>query len=431
MGAAGRDFHNFNVIYKNDQTVEVVAFTAAQIPYISNRTYPLAGDLYPDGIPIYPEEQLPELIKRLKADAVVFSYSDISHIDLMHKASAVIALGADFILLGSTRTMLKSVKPVISVCAVRTGSGKSGVTKLIVKRLSTLGLKTVTVRHPMPYGDLRKERVQRFATTADMTEAGCTLEEMEEYEHLIEAGIVVYAGVDYAAILKEAEQEADVIVWDGGNNDFPFFEPSLEIVVTDPLRPGHEITYHPGEVNLRRADVIIINKVNTALTTDAETVRKNAATVNPKAVIISTESVVTVDGALDIAGKKAVIIEDGPTLTHGEMTYGAGIIAAKEMKAVPVDAREYAVGAIKDVFAKYPALDSVIPAMGYSPEQVKDLETSVNNTPADIVMIATPVDLSRIIKFNKPAVRVRYEVKETSEPGLGGIVADFIASFKS
>lgn len=428
MGAAGRDFHNFNLCYRDDAESEVIAFTATQIPYIDERRYPpeLSGPLYPEGIPIYPEEELERLIKENKADDVVFSYSDVPHEYVMHKASLVAALGANFVIPGSTKTMLTSTKPVISVCAVRTGCGKSGVTRFLSEIIQEAGKKAVAIRHPMPYGDLAAQKVQRFTTVAEMKEADCTIEEMEEYEHLVDAGVVVYAGVDYGEILKAAEAEADVIIWDGGNNDLPFIQPDLEIVVADPMRPGHESLYHPGEANMRRADVIIINKVNSAEADDISSVRKAAAKLNPDAKIIETASIVVAEDSETLKGKKVLVVEDGPTLTHGGMTLGAGIIAARQFGAKPVDPRPYAVGSLKKTYAKYPALTDILPAMGYSDEQRSELSSTINATPADFVLIATPVDLSRIVEIKTPAIRVRYSVEDTSTPGLKGVITDFL-----
>ncbi|MBI5599468.1 MAG: GTPase [Deltaproteobacteria bacterium] len=430
MGAAGRDFHNFNVCFRDDPSYDVAAFTATQIPFIQGRVYPplLSGPLYPEGIPVYPEEELPRIIREHSVDTVVFSYSDVSHEYVMHRASLVIALGADFTLLGADKTMLESVRPVISVCAVRTGAGKSAITRKICRIIKKAGKKAVAIRHPMPYGDILKQRVQRFASVEDMAAAGATIEEMEEYEHLIEAGITVYAGVAYAEILKAAEKEADIIVWDGGNNDLPFIKPGLEIVVTDPMRPGHETLYHPGEANLRRAGVVIINKVNTARPQDVETVRENIRLTNPGARVFETASVITVEGKERLRGKRVLVIEDGPTLTHGGMTFGAGVIAARTSGAVTVDPRPHARGSIKEVFVQYPALHDLLPAMGYRDFQIRELEETINSTPADMVLIATPVDLARLIKINKPAVRVRYDVEDVKSPGLKEAVESFLQS---
>ena len=426
MGAAGRDFHNFNTCFRENPDYRVVAFTATQIPFIDERLYPkeLSGPLYPEGIPIYPEEKLAELIKQKFVDTVVFSYSDVSYDDLMHRASLVTSLDANFVLLGAERSMLHSGKPVISVCAVRTGCGKSGVTRFIAAALAKAGKNPVAIRHPMPYGDLLKARMQRFASLGDIEAARCTIEEREEYEPLVEAGITVFAGVDYAEILEEAEKEAGVIIWDGGNNDLPFIWPDLELAIVDPLRAGDELRYHPGETNLRRADAVIINKVNSATREGIDTVKRNIKGINPKARIVSTASVVKTDS--DISGKKVLVIEDGPTLTHGEMKFGAGTVAAREAMAHPVDVKPYAVGLIKETLEKYPHLRRILPAVGYSGEQVRDLEETVNATPCDLVLIATPIDLKELIQINKPTVRVRYEIQDVDSPGLKDIVAEFI-----
>jgi predicted GTPase len=412
MGAAGRDFHNFNMLYRDNPAQRVVAFTATQIPFIERRVFPkeLSGRLYPEGIPVYPEEMLPGLIKDLDVAEVVFSYSDVTYGYIMERAAIATSLNASFVLLGAGSTMLGSKRPVISVCAVRTGCGKSGVTRLIGEALKEAGHPVVAIRHPMPYRDLRKERVERFGSLSDMTVAGCTIEEQEEFEPLIESGITVYAGVDYAEILKEAEKEARIIIWDGGNNDTPFIRPDLEIVVADPLRQGHELSYYPGTVNLKRARSVVINKVNSAQKADIERLKENIRNANPDATIIETASEVTVDG--DIRGKNAVVVEDGPTLTHGGMGYGAGTIAAKANDAMPVDSRPYAVGTIKETLERYPHITNLLPAMGYSKAQIEDLRDTINRTPADIVLIATPADLRRVMAINKPCVRVRYEVKD-------------------
>ncbi len=426
MGAAGRDFHNFNICYREDESREVVAFTAAQIPFISHRTYPplLSGPLYPSGIPIRPEQDLQDLIRNEKIDEVVFSYSDVTNEFIMERASFCSALGADFVLPGAQKTMLASKKPVISVCAVRTGCGKSGVTRLIARMLAGAGKKAVAIRHPMPYGDLEKEMVQRFSTFDEIRAADCSIEEKEEYEPLVASGTVVYAGVDYAKILFEAEQEADIIIWDGGNNDTPFIRPDLAIVLVDPLRAGHELLYYHGLVNLRMADCVVINKANTAGPEAIERVERNARRINPGARIVKTDSIVTIDG--DIAGKKVLVIEDGPTVTHGGMSFGAGMTAARAHGAEPVDPRPYAVGTIKETFAKYPHLTNLLPAMGYSAHQVEELEKTVNATPCDAVLVATPVDLSRIIKIEKPVLRVSYKVRDTQEGGIESIVGEFL-----
>lgn len=430
MGAAGRDFHNFNTCFKADPAFEVVAFTAAQIPFITDRRYPgeLSGPLYPDGIPIYPEDQLAHLIKALNVDTVVFSYSDIDNNSIMNKAALCTALGADFVLLGTDKTMLASEKTVIAICAVRTGCGKSGLTRYIGGLLKGAGIRTVAIRHPMPYGDLVRQRLQRFASHADLHKAGCTIEEMEEYEPLIDAGITVFAGVDYAMILKEAEKEADVIIWDGGNNDAPFIKPDLAITVADPLRAGDETTHLHGTVNILLADVVVINKMNNAGEDAYETVFKNIQRLNPSARIIKTASVVHVDGAIE--GKKVLVVEDGPTLTHGGMGFGAGIIAAREKKAIPVDPRPWARGSILETFERFPHLAEVVPAMGYSQGQIKDLEETINSVPCDAVLVATPIDLSKVITIKRPVVRVRYEIAEMEIPGVKEAISDLIASIK-
>ncbi len=430
MGAAGRDFHNFNTVFRDDPDSLVVAFTAAQIPFIEKRTYPpsLSGPLYPEGVPIRPEEEFAEIIKDEKVDTVVFSYSDVDNDYIMRRAALCTALNARFVLLGAGVTMLKSALPVISVTAVRTGCGKSAVTRYVAGVVKSAGKKAVAVRHPMPYGDIAKERVQRFEKLEDLSEAGCTIEEMEEYEPLISSGVVVFAGVDYAEVLKRAEKEAEVILWDGGNNDTPFIKPGLSIVVTDPLRPGHELRYFHGTVNLMAADIALINKVNTARAEDVETVRRNIGSLNPKAGIIRTSSALRVDG--EIKGKRVLVVEDGPTLTHGGMDYGAGSISAGIKGASPVDPRPYARGTIKKALSEYPHLKGILPAMGYSASQIKDLEETINAVPADAVLIATPIDLARILKINKPAVRVSYGIEEVESPGLKGAVLDFIKGLR-
>jgi len=428
MGAAGRDFHNFNVFFRDNEEYEVVAFTATQIPDIEGRKYPpeLAGKLYPDGIPIYSEDELEDLIKKFKVDFVVFAYSDVSHEYVMNRASRAMAAGASFMLLGPSHTMLTSTKPVISVCAVRTGSGKSQTTRRVAEILKKLGKKTVVIRHPMPYGDLTKQVVQRFGSFEDLDKHNCTIEEREEYEPHIDRGNVVYAGVDYEKILRQAEQEADVILWDGGNNDFPFFKPDLHIVVVDPHRPGHEVTYHPGETNLRLADVIVINKIDTAYPEDIQIVRENSRSANPRAVIIEAASPIFVENYEAIKGKKVLVIEDGPTLTHGEMSYGAGYVAAEKYGAAEiVDPRPYAVGSIKETYEKYTQLEVILPAMGYSPKQLKELEETINAVPADLVIVATPINLGKILKINKPYVRVKYELQEIGKPDLEDIIKEF------
>jgi predicted GTPase len=425
MGAAGRDFHNFNVYFRDNDEYEVVAFTAAQIPGIEKRTYPpeLAGPGYPKGIPIYPEERLPELIRKHHVDEVVFAYSDVSHEHVMHRASIVLANGADFRLMGPSTTMLKVKVPVVSVCAVRTGSGKSQTSRKVCGILREKGYNVVVVRHPMPYGDLRKQALQRFASNEDLDKYECTIEEREEYELHINNGIVVYAGVDYEKILREAEKEADIIVWDGGNNDLPFLSSDLHIVVADPHRAGHELTYYPGETNVRMADVVVINKVDTADPMNIETVRRNIKTVNPNATIIEAASPITLDNPELVKGKKVMVVEDGPTLTHGNMAYGAGTIAAKRSGASEiVDPRPYAVGSIKDTFREYTHLGAVLPAMGYSGEQIRELEDTINAVPCDVVVIGTPIDLRQLLRLNKPAVRAKYELQEISKPDLEDVL---------
>jgi len=429
MGAAGRDFHNFNVYFRNNPNYEVVAFTATQIPNIEGRKYPpeLAGELYPEGIPIYPESQLEELIRKYDVDEVILAYSDLSYNYVMDRASRALAAGADFRLMGPKSTMLRSSKPVISICAVRTGCGKSQTTRRVVDILRKYGLKVVVVRHPMPYGNLVEQRVQRFASFEDLDKYKCTIEEREEYEPHLRRGVVVYAGVDYEAILREAEKEADVIVWDGGNNDFPFFKPDLHIVVTDPHRAGHEVSYYPGSTNLRMADVVVINKEETAHPENIEKVRENIIRVNPKAIIIDAASPIFVENGEIIRGKKVLVIEDGPTVTHGEMPYGAGYVAARKYGAAEIiDPRPYAVRSIRKTFEEYPHLRNVLPAMGYYGDQIKDLEETINNTPADVVVSATPVDITRLVKVNKPIVRVYYELQEIGTPTLEDVITEFL-----
>ena len=427
MGAAGRDFHNFNVYFRNNEEFEVVAFTATQIPNIEGRKYPasLAGKLYPDGIPIYPEEDLPDLIKKYDVNIVVFSYSDVPHEYVMHKASLAMASGADFMLLGPKSTQLESKKPVVSICAIRTGCGKSQTTRRVVGILKDTGLTPVVVRHPMPYGDLEKQRVQRFATLEDMDKANCTIEEREEYEPHINRGVVVYAGVDYEEILRSAEKEADVVVWDGGNNDFPFFKSDLKIVVVDPLRVGHETTYHPGETNFLSADVIVINKIDTAPFENVEKLREKIYRLNPDATIVEAASPIFVEDYEKIKGKRVLVIEDGPTLTHGSMSFGAGFVAAKKFGAREiVDPRPWIKGSIKEAFEKYPQIGSILPALGYGKEQLKELEEIVNSSDAELVVVATPVNLGRIINMNKPYVRVTYELQEIGKPDLYEIIKE-------
>jgi len=421
MGAAGRDFHNFNVFYRDNKDYTVVAFTATQIPNIEGRKYPaaLAGSLYPEGIPIFPESELVSLIKDLKVDQVVFAYSDVPHEVVMHKASIVLAAGADFRLMGTGTTQIKSTKPVISVCAVRTGSGKSQTTRRVSLILRAMGYKVAAIRHPMPYGDLVKQKVQRFATYADLDKHECTIEEREEYEPHIDNGVIVYAGVDYEAILRQAEQEVDIVLWDGGNNDFPFYVSDLNIVVADPHRAGHEKAYHPGETNVRMADVFVINKVDTADPAKVIEVRNTLHELNPKAVVIEGASPLFVDDPEAIRGKRVLVIEDGPTLTHGEMAYGAGWVAAKRFGAGEiVDPRPFAVGSIHATYVKYPNTGVILPAMGYGDDMVKDLEKTINKADVDLVISATPIDLNRIIKVNKPMQRVRYELQEIGVPTL-------------
>jgi predicted GTPase len=428
MGAAGRDFHNFNVVYRERAQDEVVAFTAAQIPNITGRRYPpeLAGPRYPQGIPIHAESDLARLVRDLRADEVVFAYSDVSHETVMHKASLALAAGADFRLIGPRASMIKAQVPVVSVCAVRTGSGKSQTTRKVVRILRDKGRRVVAIRHPMPYGDLAAQRVQRFAAMEDLDRHRTTIEEREEYEPHIALGGVIYAGVDYAAILAEAEQEADIIVWDGGNNDFPFYVSDLEIVVADPHRAGHEVTYHPGETNLRRAHVVVINKIDTAGPEGVLRVRASVRDLNPSAMVVDAASPISVEDPAAIRGKRVLAIEDGPTLTHGGMKYGAGVVAAlKHGAAEVVDPRAYAVGTIADTFRAYPGIGTLLPAMGYGEQQMRDLEATVERTPADLVLVATPVDLRRVITLNKPAQRVGYELQEIGRPDLADALARF------
>ena len=425
MGAAGRDFHNFNVVYRDNPDYEVVAFTATQIPGIDDKKYPaaLAGKLYPNGIPIYPESDLDKLIAELNVDEVVFSYSDQPHITVMNKGSQVLADGADFTLLGPKSTQIKSSKPVVSICAVRTGSGKSQTSRAVVRALRAAGKKVVSIRHPMPYGDLAAQACQRFATYADLDRYKCTIEEREEYEPHIDMGAVIYAGVDYEMILREAEKEADIIVWDGGNNDFSFYVPDLKITVADPLRAGHELSYHPGETNFRNADVIVINKVDSATPAQLMQVRQNMYRVNPGATLIEAASPVFVMDADVMRGKRVLVIEDGPTLTHGDMTYGAGYVAAIKYGAAEiVDPHPYAVGSIKATFEKYTQKMSILPAMGYSDEQIEDLRQTIEATPCDLVVMGTPIDLLRVMKLSKPCVRVTYELQEIGTPTISDIL---------
>jgi len=421
MGAAGRDFHNFNVYFRNNPDYEVVAFTATQIPDIAGRAYPkeLAGKGYPKGIPIHEESELNELLKKFKVDLVVFAYSDVMHEVVMHKASQVNAAGADFMLMGADNTMIECKVPVVSICAARTGCGKSQTTRRVANILQSMGKKVVAIRHPMPYGDLVKQECMRFAKYSDLDKFKCTIEEREEFEPHINAGIVVYCGVDYETIIRQAEKEADVILWDGGNNDIPFYKSDCEIVVVDPLRPGHEVSYHPGETNVRRADIVVINKIDSANPEDVEEVRQNVRAVNPKAVIVDAASPLSVDKPELIMGKRALVIEDGPTLTHGEMRIGAGIVAAMKYGASElVDPRPFTVGTITETFKKYPDIGTLLPAMGYSAKQIKDLEVTVNKTDCEVVIIATPIDLRKIINIKKPAVQVGYELQEIGKPDL-------------
>jgi predicted GTPase len=429
MGAAGRDFHNFNTLYRNNEKVEVVAFTATQIPDIEGRVYPpiLAGELYPGGIPIIAEDSLSDLLLKEKVDTAVFSYSDVSYEYVMQTAARVNSMGVNFLLLGSRETMLNSRKPVIAVCAVRTGCGKSQTTRRVSEILRAEGLRVAVIRHPMPYGDLTKQVVQRFASIEDMDKHKCTIEEREEYEPHIVNDTIVYAGVDYALILKEAEKEADVVLWDGGNNDLPFYKPKMWITVVDPHRPGHELTYYPGEINLRNADVIVVNKVDTASQANIDTVIANVKSRNPNATIVKAASPVTVDGdpAL-IKGKRVLCVEDGPTATHGGMAFGAAVVAAKEIGAAEiVDPRKYAVGKLKETFAQYPDIGPVLPAMGYGADQILDLKKTIDAVDCDTVIVGTPIDLTKLVEISKPNMRVRYSLADTGEPTLTGIIEMF------
>ncbi len=421
MGAAGRDFHNFNMYFRDNERYDVICFTATQIPDIEGRRYPpeLAGKLYPQGIPIYSDKNLFELVQKNQVDLVAFSYSDVRHADVMHQASIVTAAGADFMIIGASYTMLKSRKKVISVCAIRTGCGKSQTSREVIKVLRKMGKKVVVVRHPMPYGDLTRQEVQRFSVYEDFEKHNCTIEEREEYEGHITDGIVVYAGIDYEKILRQAEKEADVIVWDGGNNDTPFFKPDIHIVVFDPHRAGHETSYHPGETNLIMADIAVINKVDSAAPENVEKVRKAIERNNSRAKIVLADSELFGEGVERIKGKNVLVIEDGPTLTHGEMTYGAGVIAARRHGVAQlVDPRPYLVGSLKLTFKQYPQIGSLLPAMGYGRQQMKDLEETINTVPCDIVVIATPVDLTRLLSINKPSILIRYRYKNNSTPTL-------------
>ncbi|MBT3181033.1 MAG: GTPase [Deltaproteobacteria bacterium] len=429
MGAAGRDFHNFNTYFKGNDEFEVVAFTATQIPNIEGRNYPpsLSGKDYPKGIPILPEEDLSKIIKDEKIDIVVFSYSDVSHEYVMQKGSQVLAAGANYVLLSPDKTQIKANVPVISVCAVRTGCGKSQTSRKIVSILKETGKKVVAIRHPMPYGDLAEQAVQRFASYEDLDRHNCTIEEREEYEPYIDNGLVVYAGVDYEAIVRQAEKEADIIIWDGGNNDMSFIAPDLEITVLDPLRPGHERSYYPGETNFLTADVLVINKYKQASAEQLNIVLDNIKHFNPGAKVIKGASKLSVDDPAGVKGKSVLVVEDGPTLTHGGMTFGAGMVAADEFEAKEiVDPRQYAVGSIKDAYAKYPNLGKLIPALGYYEDQLKDLEESIKATPCDLILIGSPIDIRRVIKLDKPSMRVYYDLDEIGEPSLNSVLKDFI-----
>ncbi len=430
MGAAGRDFHDFNVYWRDNPDYEVVCFTATQIPDIEGRTYPpqLCGPRYPNGIPIHAEEELPELIQKHGVDICTLAYSDLPHEVVMHKASLVTACGASFHLLGHRATMLKSRKPVIAVCAVRTGAGKSQTSRAVARILKALGKKIAAVRHPMPYGELTKQICQRFAALEDLDLHDCTIEEREEYEPHIMAGNIVFAGIDYARILSEAEKDADVILWDGGNNDMPFYKPDLYITVTDPHRPGHELRYYPGETNLRMADAIVVNKMSTAKQADIDTVLRNIAAVNPKAIVIPCNSPLTLADPGVIKGLRVLCVEDGPTVTHGEMPYGAAYVAAKEHSAAKiVDPRPFAVGSIQETFEQYPHCQEVLPAMGYGDEQIEELEETINQADCDVVVIGTPIDLGRVLKINKPAVRVTYELEERNPGQLEAAIQQVVA----
>ena len=437
IGAAGRDFHNFNTCFRGNDSYNVVAFTAAQIPDIDGRKYPaeLAGDLYPDGIPIYAEEDLTKLIQEHDVDDCVFSYSDITYQKVMSMSALVNAAGANFVLLGPADTMIKSTKPMIAVGAVRTGCGKSQTTRRVIENLMERGLKVVAIRHPMPYGDLVAQKVQRFASVDDLAKHECTIEEMEEYEPHVVRGNVIYAGVDYEAIVRAAEQDpdgCDIIIWDGGNNDFPFYKPDLNMTVVDPHRAGHELSYYPGEVTLRLADVVIINKMDTAGPEGIQQVRENITKVNPDAVVIDAASPITVDDPSVIKGKRVLVVEDGPTLTHGQMTIGAGTVAARKFGATEcVDPRPYLVGKLSDTFDIYPGIGPLLPAMGYGDQQIKDLEATINNTDCDSVVIGTPIDLSRIVKINKPCTRVNYDLQEIGYPDLGVVLDEFLEKLQA
>ena len=428
MGAAGRDFHNFNLLYKDNEKYKLVAFTATQIPDIEGRTYPaeLAGSLYPDGIPIHHEDELECLIKEKQIDEVVFSYSDVSHEYVMHRSASVNAAGASFVLLNTQKTMIKSKKPVVAICAVRTGCGKSQTTRKVASVLKEMGKKLVIVRHPMPYGNLVAQKCQRFANYDDLEKHDCTIEEREEYEPHLAMGSIVYSGIDYGEILSQAQAEADVVIWDGGNNDTPFFKPDMHIVVTDPLRPGHELRYYPGETNLRMADVVVINKEGSAKLEDIEKVRENALKLNDKATVIDAVSPISVEDSSIIRGKKVLAVEDGPTLTHGGMKFGAAVVAAQKFGAAKiVDPRPFLAGSLKETFESYPEIGTVLPAMGYGSVQMKDLERTINNTDCDVVIIGTPIDLRKLISINKPAVRVTYDLQEVGKPNLEDVLQMF------
>jgi len=429
MGAAGRDFHNFNVVYRNDKDTEVVAFTATQIPNIEDRKYPtsLSGELYPNGIMIHPEEELSDLIKQHNVDEVIFSYSDVAYEYVMQAAARVMAAGANFTLLSPEHTWIDSKCPIVAVCAVRTGCGKSQTSRKIVEILTKAGKRVVAIRHPMPYGDLNKQICQRFASFDDLDHHKCTIEEREEYEPYIDRGLVVYSGIDYEKILREAEKEADIIIWDGGNNDAPFYKPNVFITVLDPLRAGHERQYYPGEANFLMSDTLVINKYEQATPDQIEALRDNVRKFNNEAKLVCAASKIDIDDPQAIKGKKVLVIEDGPTLTHGGMSYGAGIVAAKEFGAAEiVDPRPYAVGSIKDAYTKYPQLGKLVPALGYYPEQLKELEDTIKNTPCDAVLVASPIDIRRVIKIDKPAFRVVYRLEEIDHPNLNDVLADYL-----
>lgn len=429
MGAAGRDFHNFNVYFRNNSNYEVVTFTATQIPDIAGRKYPaeLSGPLYPEGIPIYSEEELPDLIKTKQIDQVILAYSDLPYQYVMNKASVVLASGADFRLMGPKNTMLKSNLPVVSICAVRTGCGKSQTTRKVSEILKEMGYKIAVIRHPMPYGDLREQIWQRYENYADLDRYNCTIEEREEYEPHLDRGNILYAGVDYQEILTRAEKDVDIIVWDGGNNDLPFYKPDLHIVVTDPHRAGHEMTYYPGEANLMMADVVVMNKIDTADLDKINQLRENIHQLAPEAILIEAASPLTVDHPELIRGKRVLVVEDGPTLTHGEMKFGAGIVAAQKYGAKEIiDPRPYAIGTIKDTYTKYPRIGTLLPAMGYGKKQIQELEDTINAVDCDIVIIGTPIDLSRIIKINKKSIRVKYELQEIGRPDLEEVLSQKI-----